>query len=141
MKNPVQQPIILLSDFPSHNDSSKGVDILPTWLTPVSPKPRIVLASNRQPRNTCSGTSLVVQWLRLHTQHAGGPGSIPGQETRSHMLQLRVCMLQLRVLMPQLKSPHTATKKKKRSRMLQRRSLMQQKRPRVPQLRPGTANK
>ena len=32
-----------------------------------------------------------------------GPGSIPGQGTRSHMPQLRVCM-------PQLKSPHAATK-------------------------------
>ena len=31
------------------------------------------------------GTSLVAQWLRLHTPNAGGPGSIPGQGTRSHM--------------------------------------------------------
>ena len=31
------------------------------------------------------GTSLVVQWLRLHAPNAGGPGSIPGQGTRSHM--------------------------------------------------------
>ncbi|TEA31888.1 hypothetical protein DBR06_SOUSAS8310129, partial [Sousa chinensis] len=29
--------------------------------------------------------SLVVQWLRLHAPNAGGPGSIPGQGTRSHM--------------------------------------------------------
>ena len=42
------------------------------------------------------GTSLVVQWLRLHTPNAGDPGSIPGQGSRSHMLQLRVCMLQLK---------------------------------------------
>ena len=41
-------------------------------------------------------TSLVVQWLGLHTINAGGPGSIPGQGTRSHMPQLRVCMLQRR---------------------------------------------
>ncbi|TEA34858.1 hypothetical protein DBR06_SOUSAS4310039, partial [Sousa chinensis] len=40
--------------------------------------------------------SLVVQWLRLCTPNAGGPGSIPGQRTRSHMPQLRVCMLQLK---------------------------------------------
>ena len=26
------------------------------------------------------GTSLAVQWLRLHTSNAGGVGSIPGQE-------------------------------------------------------------
>ena len=43
------------------------------------------------------------QWLRLCTPSAGGPGSIPGQGTRSHMLQLRVCM-------PQLKIPHATVK-------------------------------
>ena len=31
------------------------------------------------------GTSLVVQGLRLCTPNAGGPGSTPGQGTRSHM--------------------------------------------------------
>ena len=31
------------------------------------------------------GTSLVAQWLRLYAPNAGGPGSIPGQGTRSHM--------------------------------------------------------
>ena len=51
------------------------------------------------------GTSLVVQWLRLHTPNAGGQGSIPGQGTRSHMLQLRAHM-------PQPKNPHLATKRK-----------------------------
>ncbi|TEA31286.1 hypothetical protein DBR06_SOUSAS710034, partial [Sousa chinensis] len=44
-----------------------------------------------------------VVWLRLHTPNAGGPGLIPGQGTRSHMPQLRVCM-------PQLKIPHAAMK-------------------------------
>ena len=34
-------------------------------------------------------TSLVVQWLRRHALNAGGLGLISGQETRSHMLQLR----------------------------------------------------
>ena len=34
------------------------------------------------------GTSLVVQWLRLCTPTAEGLGSIPGQGTRSHILQL-----------------------------------------------------
>ena len=29
-----------------------------------------------------SGTSLVVQWLRLHTPNAGGLGSIPGLGTK-----------------------------------------------------------
>ena len=50
------------------------------------------------------GTSLVVQCLRLHAPKAGDPGSIPGQGTRSHMLQLRVCVLQQRQI------PSTATK-------------------------------
>ena len=31
-----------------------------------------------------------VQWLRYHTPSAEGPGLIPGQGARSHMLQLRV---------------------------------------------------
>ena len=36
----------------------------------------------------CLGTSLVVQWLRLHqAASAGGPGSIPDQGTSSHMPQ------------------------------------------------------
>ena len=34
-------------------------------------------------------TSLV-QWLRLRTPNAGGPGSVPGQGTRSHMPQLKI---------------------------------------------------
>ena len=41
-------------------------------------------------------TSLVVQWLRLHTPSAGGLGLIPGQGTRSCMPQLRARMLQRR---------------------------------------------
>ena len=35
------------------------------------------------------GTSVMVQWPRLRSHNAGGLGSIPGQGTRSHMLQLR----------------------------------------------------
>ena len=42
------------------------------------------------------GTALVVQWLRLCAPNAGGPGSIPGQGTRSRMLQLKARMLQLK---------------------------------------------
>ena len=44
------------------------------------------------------GTSLVVQWLKLCTPNAGGPGSIPGQGTRPHIKQIRVCMPQLRLV-------------------------------------------
>jgi len=45
---------------------------------------------------------VVVQWLRLCAPNARGSGLIPGQETRSHMLKLRV-------FMPQLKILHAAT--------------------------------
>ena len=48
-------------------------------------------------RGIFSGTSLVVQWLRLLTPNTGGQGSVPGQGTRSHKPQLRVCMAQLRL--------------------------------------------
>ena len=36
------------------------------------------------------GTSLVVQWLKLHALKAGDLCSMPSQGTRSHVPQLRV---------------------------------------------------
>ena len=48
-------------------------------------------------RDKQEGTSLGVQWLRLHSPNARVPGSIPGQGTRPHMPQLRVHMPQLKV--------------------------------------------
>ena len=47
------------------------------------------------------GTSLVAQWLRLHTPNTGDWGSTPGQGTRSHIPQLKVRV-------PQLKITHAA---------------------------------
>ena len=47
--------------------------------------------------NLLKGTSLVVHWLRLRAPNADSPGSIPGQGTRSHILQLRVHMPQLKI--------------------------------------------
>ena len=41
-------------------------------------------------QNNRLGTSLVVQWLRLSGPNPGGLGSIPGQGTGSHMLQLKI---------------------------------------------------
>ena len=35
-----------------------------------------------EPRDYHTGTSPVVQWLRLCTSNAGGVGSIPGQGTK-----------------------------------------------------------
>ena len=42
-----------------------------------------------------TGTSLVVQWF--FTLNARGPGSVPGQGSRSHVLQLSVSTLQLKI--------------------------------------------
>ena len=47
-----------------------------------------------------AGTSSVVQWLRIHIPNAEVLGLIPGQETRSHKLQVRLkilhaCMFQV----------------------------------------------
>ena len=50
-----------------------------------------------KPKQNCQLSSLAVQWQRLHAPKAGGQGSIPGQGTRSHVLQLNVCMLQLKI--------------------------------------------
>ena len=43
----------------------------------------------QEEKTKTGGTSLVVQWLRLHAPNAGGLGSIPSQGTRFHVLQLR----------------------------------------------------
>ena len=46
----------------------------------------LLVIREKQIKIKYSGTSLVAQWLRLQAPNAGGPGSIPGQATRSHML-------------------------------------------------------
>ena len=43
----------------------------------------LILKGNQEVEN--SGTSLVVQWLRLYAPNAGNVGSTPGQGARSHM--------------------------------------------------------
>ena len=43
------------------------------------------------------------QWLRLHAPDAGGPGLIPGQGTRSRMLQLKILHVATKI-------PHAAPK-------------------------------
>ena len=56
-------------------------------------------------RSAQDGTSLVVQWLKLHTPNAGDLGSIPGQGTiLDPTCCSQDCMLQLKI-------PHVATKK------------------------------
>ena len=73
----------------------------------------------------------MLQWLRPHAPNAGDPGLIPGQGTRFHTLQLRVCRPQLKIpratakrpCMPQWKSKlpgatsktrHSQTKKERK---------------------------
>ena len=62
------------------------------------------IASKKHVTYHASGTSLVVQWLRLCAAKAGGLGSIPAQGTRSHMPQLRSKMSQLKFWRLQLKT-------------------------------------
>ena len=38
------------------------------------------------------GASLVVQWLRIHAANAEGPGSIPGQGIKPHVLSKSSCV-------------------------------------------------
>ena len=53
--------------------------------------------------DAASGTTFMVWWLRFHISMQGGSGLIPGQGTRSLMLQLKI-------LHPARKIPHTARK-------------------------------
>ena len=46
------------------------------------------------------GTLLVLQWLRLQAPNTGGPGSIPGQGTRSHMPQLKILHAAMKIKNP-----------------------------------------
>ena len=59
---------------------------------------RLFSSSSLSSSSSCHGelekgtrTSLVVQWLRLCIPNGGDLGSIPGQGTRFHMLQLWPC--------------------------------------------------
>ena len=82
-----------------HNEESRLLaanreKLRATTKTHHSPPPRP--AQNDQPKiilitqRCILGASMVVQWLKLCTQNAGGPGLIPGQGTRSLLLQLRL---------------------------------------------------
>ena len=56
---------------------------------PVAPlvRPTSVNCSDGYFLNWVVGTSLVVQWLRLHAPSERGPGTTPGQGARAHMPQ------------------------------------------------------
>ena len=56
-------------------------------------------------------TSVVVQWLRLHTPNAGVLSSIPSQGTRTHMLQLKIPHATTKI-------QHSKTNKRKKEKNL-----------------------
>ena len=54
-----------------------------------SKKKMIVLEKLKEIKILITGTSLVVQWLRIHILNTRDPGSVPDLGIRSCMLQLR----------------------------------------------------
>ena len=54
-------------------------------------------------------TSLVIQWLRLHSPNTGGPGSIPGQRSKFYMPQLKKKKVH-HMVQQMLKIPQTSRK-------------------------------
>ena len=59
------------------------------------------LQSTVQIQSCCLGTSLLIQWLRLHALSARGSGLVPGQGTRSHMPQREISHVATKI-------PHTS---------------------------------
>ena len=72
---------------------------LSPYLDPIRARAPFKNMGNRSKHHTDRavhwGEFSVVQWLRLHTPSAGGPGSIPGLGTRSYMPQLSANMLKI----------------------------------------------
>ena len=60
---------------------------------------------------TIWGASLVILYIGFSTANAGGPGSIPGQGTRSHTPWLRVHVPQLKILYATTKTQHSQVNK------------------------------
>ena len=78
------------------------------------------LCENVMFRSAGTGTSLVVQWSRLHDLNSGDLGLIPGWGTRSHMPQLRFCIQQWRFHVLQPKPGTAKLKKEERKKSLKR---------------------
>ena len=63
-------------------------------------------------KNYDLGTSLVVQWLRLHIPRARGPDSIPGQGTKTlHDVTKKISRVAVKIKDPHMSQvrPGTAT--------------------------------
>ena len=56
------------------------------------------------------GTSLVVQWSRLHAPNAGGPGLMPGQGTRARVQQLKILQVATKILSAATKTQRNQNK-------------------------------
>ena len=65
-----------------------------------------------------SGTSLLVQWLRLCAPNAEGPGLIPGQGTGSHNAETNAYPLQLTIPRAIQLRPLQLNKLKEKKRLL-----------------------
>ena len=79
--------------------------LCPLWSTTTFhtlPDPRVYCTEQHYMKQ---GTSLVIQQLRLNAPSAGGPGSIPGQGARSHMLQLKILSAATNSQHSQIKKP------------------------------------
>ena len=65
-------------------------------LLPLNGNPvKVPILIDRNPSKLLTWTSLVVWWLRFRAPNTRGLGSIPSQETTSHIPQLRVHVLSL----------------------------------------------
>ena len=72
------------------NISSETSSLLQSKFALHSTPPWAIGTCPKWSRCPSLGSSLVVQWLRVCTPNAGGSGSMPGQGTRSHILQLKI---------------------------------------------------
>ena len=71
-----------MDEFNSKMEGIKGkISELEDWKIEITQ----LYSREKTKMNRASGTSLVAQWIRLCAPNAGGPVSIPGQGTRSHM--------------------------------------------------------
>ena len=71
--------------------------------------PSIQTCSRQEQNRSICGISLVVQCLGLQVPNAEGPGSIPGQGTRSHKSRLKIPRVTTKIWQNQI---HTYLKKK-----------------------------
>ena len=89
--------------------------LLPRALGPVETVPGSTVGGPEGSvmKETVSGTSVVVQWLRLHAPNAGVLGSVLGWGTQSHMLQLRILQAAMKTPCSQINKRNLLKDRKK----------------------------